>query len=251
MIAMGVLAAGLASAFVWIRLLQGQVTRQTVRLRSEITQRERAEREHAIEEERSRISRDLHDDLGSILTQINMLANYSSAMKLSPDMMRERIRQISDKSHRMITALDEVVWMMNSKNESLSSFAAYVAAYAEEFLARTNIVCRIEAPAAYPDRAVAAEVRNNVFSSVKEAITNAVRHGEPKRVFVKLDVVKDGLEISIRDDGRGFEPANVPHGNGIANLELRMQKVGGSCRIQSSLVDGTTVILQLPLIPLA
>ena len=122
-------------------------------------------------------------------------------MKLSPDMMQERIREISNKSHRMITALDEVVWMMNSKNESLSSFAAYIAAYTVEFLSRTNIVCRIEAPTTYPESAVAAEVRNNVFSSVKEAITNAVRRGEPKRILVKFKVVPDGFEIRIQDDG--------------------------------------------------
>jgi signal transduction histidine kinase len=251
MIAIGVLVASLALAFVWIRSLQRQVGLQTIRLRTEIIQREQAERERAIEEERSRISRNLHDDLGSMLTQINMLANYSTVVKLPPETMQERIRLISDKSHRMITTLDEVVWMMNTRNESLSSMAGYVAAYAEEFLAKTNIVCRIEAPASYPEKAVTAEVRNNVFSSVKEALNNAVRHAKPNRILVKLAVVADTLEIHIQDDGVGFAPATVKRGDGLDNLELRMQKVGGACRVHSFTPGGTTVILQLPLVPSA
>lgn len=246
MVAMGMLAAGLALAFMWIRSLQRQVTRQTARLMSEITQREQAERARVIEEERSRISRDLHDDLGSILTQINMLA--TSGLKLSPDLMRERTRQISEKSHRMISALDEVVWMMNSRNEPLSSLAAYVAAHTEEFLSKTNIVCRIEAPPSYPEKAVAAEVRNNVFSCVKEAINNSVRHGKPNKISLKLTVLGDTFEISLEDDGCGFDPLKVQHGNGLSNLQMRMQKVGGSCQIHSSPGSGTIVILRLPLI---
>lgn len=249
MVAIGLLATGLALAFVWIRLLQGQVNRQTLRLQSEIVQRERAERERVIEEERSRISRDLHDDLGSILTQINMLANFTAALKSSPELMRERIRQISVKSHRMISALDEVVWMMHSKDESLSTLAAYLAAYTEEFLSKTSIICRIEAPVSYPDKAVTAEARNHVFSSVKEAVNNAVRHGKPGKVLLKLAVSEDKFEIQIQDDGCGFDPLNAGPGHGLANFRLRMQRVGGECRIQSAMHEGTTVILQVPLIP--
>lgn len=248
MIAIGVLAVGLALAFIWIRSLRDQVNRQTVRLKSEIEQREQAERAHAIEEERSRISRDLHDDLGSILTQINLLANFTSGMKLSPELMRDRIRQISEKSHRMITALDEVVWMMNSKNESVSSLAAYLAAYVEEFLSKTDIVCRIEVPNSYAEKAVTAEVRNNLFPAVKEAVNNAVRHGKPHKIVLKLFVLENTLEIQIQDDGIGFDALHIVHGNGLINLQLRMQKVGGSCRIQSTPRNGTTVSLHVPLV---
>src|SRR6202012_3347932 len=183
------LVSGLALAFMWISLLHRQVDRQTIRLRAEIMQRELAERARFIEEERSRISRDLHDDLGSILTQINMLAHFTSGIKASPELMRERVRQISEKSHRMISALDEVVWMMNSRNESLSSLAAYIAAYTEDFLSKTNIICRIEAQRSYPEKSVTAEVRNNVFSSVKEALNNLVRHGKPSKVLLKISVL--------------------------------------------------------------
>jgi len=249
--AVALLAAGLALAFVWIRSLQGQVNRQTVRLRAEILQREHAERARVIEEERSRISRDLHDDLGSILTQINLLANPTSTTKLPMDSLRDRIRQISEKSLRMITALDEVVWMMNAKNESLSSLAAYLAAYTEEFLSKTNIICRIESPRSYPEKAVTAEVRNHAFSAVKEALNNAVRHGRPGKVLLKLSVTDSRLEIQVRDDGVGFDLVQAKPGNGLANLRLRMQKISGTCEIQTSPGSGTTVILQLPLVPLS
>lgn len=247
-LAVGILIMILGLAFAWIRLLHRQVNVQTARLRREITQREQAEHAQLIEEERSRISRDLHDDLGGVLTQINMLSRITSGMKLSPDLMADRIQQISDKSHRLISALDEVVWMMNSKDESLSSLAAYLAAYTEEFLSKTDIVCRVETPQFYPNKFVTADMRNNIFSSVKEAVNNAVRHGKPARLWLRLSVSEKFLEIQVRDDGCGFHPFLAEKGNGLANLKLRMQKLGGICELQSNLNVGTTVTLQVPLV---
>lgn len=246
-LAMGMLGFCLLAAFIWIRLLHAQVARQTARLRVEITQREQAERARVIEAERSRISRDLHDDLGSLLTQINLLATTVPGARTSLNTTTERLKKISENSHRMMIALDEVVWMMNSRDESVSSLAAYLAAYTEEFLLRTNITCRIETPPTYPSKTVTAEIRNHIFSSVKEAINNAVRHARPQKISLIFSASEEKIEIQIQDDGTGFVPQTAEHGHGLDNLRMRMQNIGGGCEIQSSPSRGTRVIFCLPL----
>jgi len=247
MLVIGLLVAVLVLAMVWISLLRRQVEQHAVRLKREITERELADRGRIIEAERARISRDLHDDLGSILTQINMLSNFSIGTNVTPESSRERMQSIADKSHQLISALDEVVWMMNPKDETPSSLLAYIAAYAEEFASKTNIICRIEAPKSYPETVITAEARNNLFSSVKEAVNNAVRHGRPKQILVRFLVGNGKLTIQIQDDGAGFDTLEIKRGDGLANMQNRMQKLNGACHVESFLRGGTKVTLELPL----
>jgi signal transduction histidine kinase len=246
LIIVGLLMFTLTLTFIWISLLRRQVERRTVQWKQEISKREKIEQERIIMEERTRISRDLHDDFGSKLTQINLLAwlpdDGSQSEKAS-----ERLRVIGEKSRKMVSALDEVVWMMNPRSETLSSFTAYIAGYAEEFLSRTDIVCRIESPVSFPEKIITSEARNDLFPSVKEAINNAVRHGQPSQVLLKFVVSEKTFTIQIQDNGSGFDASVVSKGNGLNNLQQRMQKIGGTCDVESSLKSGTTVILRLPL----
>lgn len=246
LIIVGLLMFALALTFIWISLLHRQVERRTVQWKQEISKREKSEQERIIMEERTRISRDLHDDFGSKLTQISLLA-WLPEDDLQFEKARERLRVIGEKSRHMVSALDEVVWMMNPRSETLSSFTAYIAGYADEFLSKTEIVCRIESPAFYPEKIITSEARNNLFSSVKEAINNAVRHGKPTQVLLRFIVSENKFTIQIQDDGCGFNPTAVVQGNGLTNLQQRMQKIGGTCEVESSLKSGTTVILRLPL----
>jgi signal transduction histidine kinase len=240
------LLAGLTLAFVWIALLRHQVERRTRQLGREITERERAEKLRAIEHERSRIARDLHDDLGSTLTEISMMATASPGLNMGSEIASDRLREIADKSRSMVSALDGVVWVINSKNDTLSSLIEYLASFAEEFLAKATIAYRVELPRDYADRTIAAEIRHDVMLAVKEAFNNAVRHGRASEVLLRFIVIGDSLEILIQDDGCGFDPDQA-NGNGLANLEQRLSKLNGSCRIKSSHGAGTSVIIRLPL----
>jgi len=246
LIMVALLAAGLTLAFIWINLLHRQVEHRTMQWKQEISKREKIEQERIIIEERARISRDLHDDLGSKLTQIGLLAWLPEESSQS-EKAGDRLRLIGEKSRLMVSALDEVVWMMNPKSETLSSFTAYIAGYAEEFLSKTDIACRVEAPSSYPEKNITSEARNHLFSSVKEAISNAVRHGKPGQISLKFVVSENNFTIHIQDNGCGFDSAAVAHGNGLANLQQRAHKFGGTCQVCSTLHGGTTVILQLPL----
>jgi signal transduction histidine kinase len=240
------LLVGLTLAFAWITLLRRQVERRTRQLGREISERERAEKLRAIEHERSRIARDLHDDLGSTLTEISMLATASPGLKMGSEIATDRLREIAEKSRSMVSALDGVVWVVNSKNDTLSSLVEYLASYAEEFLAKAKIACRIELPKHYSERIIAAEIRHELMLAVREAFNNAVRHGQPNEMVLRMIIAGESFEILIHDNGRGFDPIQA-HGNGLGNLQQRMEKLKGSCQIDSSSRRGTTVTFKLPL----
>jgi len=244
--AVACLMVGLSVAFAWITVLRRQVERRTRQLGREISERERAEKMRAIEQERSRIARDLHDDLGSTLTEISMMATVRTGLNVGPEIANDRLREIAEKSRSMVSALDGVVWVVNSKNDTLSALIEYLASYEEEFLAKAQVACRIELPKDYGDRVVSAEIRQDVMLAVRETLNNAIKHGQPTEVRLQLTVAGDSLEILVQDDGSGFDPGKVK-GNGLGNLQQRMAKLNGSCQIRSAVGKGTAVVLTLPL----
>jgi signal transduction histidine kinase len=241
------LTLGLALAFIWITLLRAQVERRSIQLQREINERQKAEQERAIEHERSRIALDLHDDLGSRLTAISMLATTGQGPAPSAESSRDRLQLIADKARLLVTTLDGLVWAVDPKNDTVASLAEYLASFAEEFLARTGIACHVELPHDYPDRTVASEARHNILLAVREALNNAVRHGHPREVRLQLACSERELSILLRDDGRGFDLQKVTPGNGLANLQERLRKINGLCRIGSSPGKGTAVVLTLPI----
>jgi signal transduction histidine kinase len=249
MFVVAILGGGLILAFLWISQLRWQVKLRTVELRRENSARQQVEQKRLVEEERARIARDIHDELGSKLTRINMLAVSGPGPKIKPDSMR--MQQISETARSLLISLDRVVWAVNPENDTLSSLVIYMAAYAEEFLANTNIACRVHALESCPAIIVAADLRNNLLLSVKEAINNAVSHGHPDLVSLTFLMRENWLEVQIHDNGCGFDTARSFPGNGLKNLLARMHKIGGFCEIQSSAANGTTILLTAPLAKVA
>ncbi|MGA2243862.1 MAG: histidine kinase, partial [Verrucomicrobiota bacterium] len=243
----GMLTAGLALAFVWINLLRHQVKRRTTQLKFEIGERQRVERARAVEQERARMAQDLHDDLGSRVTAISMLAEAGAQKVLDPEAGKARFAMIQDRSRLLVAALDELVWEANPKYDTLAALVEYVAGLTEELLTETGIARRIEIPAGLPQRGIPAETRHNVLLSVKETLNNAIRHGRPTEVLLQITISQDELEVLIQDNGGGFDLARHVSGEGLANLERRMGKISGRFRIQSAPGKGTSVFLTLPL----
>jgi signal transduction histidine kinase len=246
LVVVAALAGVLVVALVWIRLLHHKVQVRTAQLQKEIREREHAERQHALEQERARIARDLHDDLGSSLTEIGMLASSTPGLALQTDDACERLGAIAGKSRSIVNALDEIVWAVDPQRDTLASLIRYLASYAEEFLATLNIACRVQIPHSFPNEVVSGEVRHHLFLAVKEALNNALRHGAATEVIFRVGLAEGRLEISVTDNGTGFEPAGHSNGNGIPNLRDRLEHLGGECEIHSARGHGTTVVLQLP-----
>ena len=244
--AVAVLMVTLALAGVWIAMLQRQVAQRTMLLKQEIRERERVEQAHALEAERSRIARDLHDDLGSSLTEINFLAS-TSQLPSSIDETHTTFKAISERARSLVKALDVIVWAVNPGDNSLQSLADYLCSYTREYLANSSILCRFKVPIACPDLTVDGKVRHEVFMVVKEALNNIVRHAEAKEVKFQMTIDENALKIGLIDNGKGFDPSAGGAGHGLKNCSTRLEQIGGGCTIESLVGIGTTVRIEIPL----
>ncbi len=207
---------------------------------------ERIERQHAVERERSRIAKDIHDDLGANLTQIVFLSQRVEGTTEDPAEVQRWIQKIPATASRTIQSLDEIVWAINPKHDTLESLANYLSRFAQEFLSLAGIRCVLDVPTVLPAVPLSAEVRHNLVLTAREAFQNAATHAAATEVRVKLQWSDDELQIAISDNGSGFDPALTgTHGNGLANMRRRLTDVGGTLEILSKPGAGTTVQIKL------
>ena len=247
LILIGVLLAVLVFTLVWITQLRRQVEQRTAQLRRETRERERVEHRHALEAERSRIARDLHDDLGSSLTEISVLASTGQRPPTADTSHANLFRGIASKARGLIAALDVIVWAVDPEDNSLQSLADYLSGYTEEFFSNTNLSCRFKVPVAFPQITLEGRVRHDLLLAVKETLNNIVRHAEATEVEFRMASADGNLEIEIADNGKGFVGVPQPEGHGLKNLPARLKNIGGDCAIESRVGGGTTVKIRLPL----
>ncbi|HEY1789527.1 MAG TPA: two-component regulator propeller domain-containing protein [Verrucomicrobiae bacterium] len=220
----------------------------------------RLSHQEAMERERMRIARDMHDEIGSRLTRISYVSELALQDGASS---RQSVLSISHAVHDLLKSLDEIVWAVNPQNDTLENLAAYLGHYITEYLHATAVECKINIPPSLPLLPLTAETRHNVFLAFEEAVSNSLRHSGATCLSVDIHCQNDYLEIRVEDNGRGFPPA-VPaaaqgpdsapverqrKGNGLANMRQRLAGVGGSAAIESRPGEGTTVTFRLPLKP--
>jgi signal transduction histidine kinase len=232
---------------IWNTQLRRLVGRRTDQLQCEIRERERIERQHALEAERSRIARDLHDDLGSSLTEISVLASTGQIRQTSKEQQPNLFHAIGDKARSLIAALDVIVWAVDPEDNSLQSLADYLSGYADEFFSHTKIACRFKVPVSFPPVTLEGRVRHDLLMAVKESLNNIVRHSAATEVEFRMAMADAGLEIDITDNGKGIDDEISGDGHGLKNLSTRLQKLGGTCKIESRTEGGTVVKFSLPL----
>ena len=209
---------------------------------------ERLEMERKVETERRRIARDLHDEVGSRMTRIANLGELATMEAQTDKDIKPQLVSLTSQVRELINAMDEVVWTVNPKNDSLSNLAAFVSDYTERFLAPTGISHRLELDPDYPPLSIPSQSRHHLLLAVKETLNNAVRHAAPKIIRLKIHAQSGWLELVVSDDGRGFEVEKArTGGHGLANLAERMNLIGGRAEIKSEPGKGTTVILTIPL----
>jgi signal transduction histidine kinase len=247
LVIVGLLLVVLAFAVIWITQLRRLVEQRTAQLQSEIRERERVEHQHALEAERSRIARDLHDDLGSSLTEIGVLASTGQRPQSGQTSHANLFQTIAGKARSLIAALDVIVWAVDPEDNSLQSLGDYLSGYTEEFFSNTNISCRFKVPVSFPPITLEGRVRHDLLMAVKETLNNIVRHSRATEVEFRMAMSENDLEIEIADNGKGFEGKAERDGHGLKNLSARLIKLGGGCSVESRIGGGTTVKIHLSL----
>jgi signal transduction histidine kinase/ligand-binding sensor domain-containing protein len=207
---------------------------------------EALERRHALERERARIAQDIHDDIGATLTRITMLSQCLPRGAAQPSGV---VEQIYDTAREATRALDEIVWAVNPRHDSLESLVSYMGKYAQDFLGAAGIRCRLYMPVKLPEWPLTAEVRHNLFLAFKEALNNVVKHAGAPEVHVALELRPDAFVLMVSDDGRGFDRAagaaagvdRIVAGSGLRNMQRRLEAIGGRCDIVSRPGRGAAV----------
>ncbi len=212
------------------------------RMRRKLTRLELA---NALERERTRISRNLHDDLGARTTKISVLAAAASRSVELPETSRQ-LHDVSQAARQLVRALDETVWTVNPGNDSLANLLDYVTHYAEEFFLDTAVRCQLKIPVHIEDRSMSPELRHSLLAIIKESLNNALKHSGARTVVVAANVEGRSLAFTIRDDGCGFSPDAPVAGNGLANLRARAAAIGARIEIQSQPGQGTTLRVAVP-----
>ncbi|MEJ0106018.1 MAG: 7TM diverse intracellular signaling domain-containing protein [Bacteroidota bacterium] len=227
------------------RLLIEQ-TRERERLKSE-NQMKEYEKELAVfkaqQEERDRISADMHDELGSGMTAIRLMSEIAKN-KMKGNVPKE-IEKISESANDVLNKMNAIIWTMNSGNDTVDNLVSYIRAFSQEYFDSTDIHCKINTPEQIQHKEITGDKRRNIFLAVKETLTNALKHSQADEIIIDIEI-NHSLKIRIADNGVGIDMNNLrPFGNGIQNIRRRMKTIGGDIQIANQ--KGTITILELPL----
>ncbi len=228
----------------------------------------RLEARRALEAERARISRDMHDEVGASLTEITFLSELArrelertGGDGAPPDSQAlpgtRRLARIADTSRATLDAIGEIVWALNPKNDRLPTLVGYLREHTARYLDAAGLDARLHfpMPSDVPAVPVSAEFRRNVFLVTKEALHNVVRHAEATSASVALTLDADMLTLTVEDDGRGLDVAEASGdgaprfqgGNGLRNMRQRAEEIGGALTVTPCQEGGTCVGLTVPL----
>jgi signal transduction histidine kinase/ligand-binding sensor domain-containing protein len=219
------------------------VQRRRYRVRMQVL-----ERQNALEQERTRIARDIHDQVGANLTKIG---KQTDSLEREPGMTASAqtlTHEVGDTTREMLRSMDEIVWAINPHNDTLRNAVHYLIHYTRDFLRPAGIAYQLDVPVDLPSLPLSTEIRHNFFMAFKEALNNAVKHGHPRSIRLVLVLQPRQLKLLVEDDGCGFAPAASQAGaDGLDNMRQRLKSVGGDCQVESAPGQGTKVTFQLPL----
>lgn len=242
----------LASLSVFVGAVAAVVSREATRRRS----RRRIaalERQQEMERERARIARDIHDSLGAGLTRMALMSDLARKTDAIPDPVRDRLDSIYTNARGLARSVDEIVWAVNPRNDTLARFVSYVVNDVEEFVRAGDLTLRLAVPDELPaDRPLPTQVRHHVCLAVREILQNVLRHAQATHIDFTITVDDPVLVVTVHDDGVGFEQgrALAAEQDGLDNMRARVAEVGGRVVFESRPGIGTRVTLTVPLAPL-
>lgn len=201
------------------------------------------EKQKSIEKERERISHDMHDDLGAGISALKLQAEFLKQRAEDED-LKSDIAELLKTSEEMNISMREMLWSLNSGNDTLGSFIDYSKIYAQNFLKKTKIQLSIEDENVISETTITTEQRRNLFLCLKEALNNAYKHSQSNQL--KLSFVQKNKEfmMKISDNGIGINHEK-PEGNGLRNMKKRMEEQNGHCEVTTE--NGTHLFFRIDL----
>jgi signal transduction histidine kinase len=211
---------------------------------------EQIARAQAIERDRTRIAHDLHDKIGSGLTELSFLSHSALAATAEPERVAAHIREIQGTTNEMTEAIDEIVWAVNPSHDSLESLLSYLGRSVQEFAQHTGLQCHIDVPIDREHVGVTAEVRHELYLALREALHNVVKHAGATAVWFALRRTGTELCFLLEDNGRGLpdrptDDAASRSGVGLESMQQRMARLGGSVTWSSRTGGGTVIAFRI------
>jgi signal transduction histidine kinase len=220
-----------------------KVTRRRLQQRLDLLESERA-----VERERIRIARDLHDNLGADLTHLALLSDLAQADAGDPAKSKVHFDQIFDIAQSLTRQVDEMVWAVNPANDSLKGFVPFLSNYVQNYLQAAGVSCRLDLPSVLDGRPISSAQRHHLFLIVKETLHNIVKHAQATEALLYVGSEGALLTIRVQDNGRGIARASAA-GDGTGNMQQRIRSIGGTLERISERGEGTAILLTLPLAP--
>ena len=198
-------------------------------------------------DDRARIARDMHDDLGTRITLLTMKsALIERDMDSDPKRVRTHIEQLNSSSRNLVHAMDDLVWAVDPANDTLNHLGIFIARTVEEMFRDSPIRCRFNIPPVLPELTLSSNFRHHIALAVKECLHNILRHAGNCEASLDLKWEHEILTIQITDNGRGFDQSSPDLGNGLSNMVKRLEEIHGTCLITSEPAAGTTVTMKCP-----
>jgi two-component sensor histidine kinase len=201
-----------------------------------------------LQRERARIARDIHDELGARLTELALEGEVIQTELPAESTVRPKLEALCEKARTVSGAMDEVVWVVNSRRDTLRDFATYACKHVQRFLGPTPIRCRLDVDPDFPEVVFELPVRRSLLLGVKEAVNNAVKYSGASELVLRIHCRGQTLHVVVEDNGAGFDLARVdPSRNGLTNMAERMTEIGGKCQVNTGAGTGCRVEFQVPL----
>ncbi len=206
------------------------------------------EQQRLLQEERTRIARDLHDDLGPSLTGLALQMDLVRTQNSIPEKAQQQLTRLAQNTRGLVDNMREVVWAMNPQQDNLEGLAGFLSQYAETYLQAAGLRCRLELPIQMESVPLGSQARHQLYLVIKEALHNIVRHAHATEVQFRLEQQDGRLEILLADDGRGLCPDQEQRpDHGLENMRQRVSKLGGEFTTQCEPGRGTRLRISVPL----
>jgi signal transduction histidine kinase/streptogramin lyase len=200
-----------------------------------------------LERIRTRIATDLHDDIGSSLSQVTVLSEVAGQRARASLDPSEPLEIIADLSRDVLDSVSDIVWAINPERDRLSDLTLRMRRFAGDTAQAANIEMEFNADGERADLKLGPDLRREVYLIFKEGVNNLMRHSGCSSARITIKKLDRSLELIISDNGRGFDLDRAGDGNGLASMKQRAARVGGTLEILSNPGGGTLVRLRVPL----